>query len=509
MDERDEAEPRTSPPPAGTNLADLVSWQAARRPDREALVEPVVGERRALTWAELEAQVESLAAGLTGLGLVAGQRLGVLGENSAAWLISWLAALRAGLVVVPVNPDAAEGDIATLLEECGVHALLSADAPRTYPNVSTRPLTAAGLAEIAGDAAATPVVSPPDAEALAVLLSTAGTSGAPKIAMLSHRALLAAAAVDQPGVPGPEAVVLAAVPLCHAFGLTAVVTGWLAGGSRLVVAPGGREDLLEVIELEHVSELPLTPSLLHRLSLGLAPGPGERPAGRLGSLRRLLSGAAPLPAGLRRDLTERTGHRVEVGYGVTEAAGSVAATMGGELRGPAHVGRPLPGVEVRIGTGPDVGEPGPIWIRGDNLFSGYWPDASGGPDSDGWFDTGDVGYRTGTDLFLLDRVRELVVVNGFTVYPLEVEQVLTEQEGVRAAAAVGVPDPRSGERIVAFAVVDGLTADALAEHCAARLAPFKRPAEIVLVEELPRGVSGKVRRSQLRRRLAAPAGSPP
>ena len=128
---------------------------------------------------------------------------------------------------------------------------------------------------------------------------------------------------------------------------------------------------------------------------------------------------------------------MERGYGLTEASPGVTTTVGGEILGPFHVGRPLPGVDVRVGDGLDPSEPGEISVRGANLFSGYWPDGAGAPDEDGWFATGDIGFQTDGELFLVDRTREVVSVSGFTVYPSEIEQSIRQLAEVEAVAVVG------------------------------------------------------------------------
>jgi long-chain acyl-CoA synthetase len=161
----------------------------------------------------------------------------------------------------------------------------------------------------------------------------------------------------------------------------------------------------------------------------------------------------------------------------------------------------LPGVEVRIGGGSEPGEPGEIFIRGQNLFSGYWPSGDGGPDADGWFGTGDIGYITQGELFLVDRSRELIIVNGFNVYPAEVEEAISELAAVDSVAVVGRPDVRTGEQVVAFVTGSALTVEAVEAHCAVRLAKFKRPRLVRLVDELPRGATGKVQKGVLRHTL--------
>lgn len=144
-----------------------------------------------------------------------------------------------------------------------------------------------------------------------------------------------------------------------------------------------------------------------------------------------------------------------------------------------------------------------FWVRGDNLFSGYWPDGHDGVDQDGWFATGDIGYLDGGELFLVDRARELIIVSGFNVYPAEVEEVIREVAGVELVAVVGSSEDRVGELVIAF-VVGSATEEEIRQHCSVRLARFKQPAEIHRVEALPRGATGKIKKGALRRLLATP-----
>ncbi|MCW2811765.1 MAG: putative fatty-acid--CoA ligase [Friedmanniella sp.] len=501
---------------AATNVADLVHGHAVRRPDVEALVQPGP-PRRSLTWAELDERVSAVASGLAARGLVAGHRVGLLGPNSVELVVAYLAVLRAGFVAVPLNPQAGDAEVEQMLTDSGVRLLL-ATVPRPTA-VRQHPLTPEGLDALAA-AGRVPVSSPQDRESLAVLLYTAGTSGSPKAAMLTHRALLAhldhVAAV---GAMDADATVLTLLPLFHVFGLNAVLGSWALAGARLVVVEGYDEDFFPLLTREHVTHLPVAPALLSAIL-----NDDRRPA-RLDPVVSVVSGAAPLSPALRREFREATGLQVEQGYGLTEAAPGISATLprpgvgpdgdgpdAGDAAGPAeapaaegpgHVGRPLPGVQVRIGDGSEETEPAEIFVRGDNLFSGYWPDGAGGPGPDGWFGTGDIGFLDGGDLHLVDRARELVVVNGFNVYPAEVEEALRELPGVQAAAVVGRPDPRTGEQVVAFVVADGLSVEDITAHCALRLAKFKRPGLVRLLPELPRGATGKIRKGALRRSLEA------
>ncbi len=477
------------------NVADLVARQAERQPDGIALVQPGT-RRRTLTWAELDRQVDAVGSGLVGRGLVAGQRVGLLGGNDIEFVIAYFAALRVGLVAVPLDPQASPATVAERCAETGVRLLLSATELRVE-GVPRHPLTRSGLDQLAADRRAE-VDSPQDGEALAVLLYTAGTSSRPRAVMLTHRALLAH--LDQIasfGVLDTESALLVALPLHHVFALNAVLGAGVRCGASLVLASGFDEPerLLEVVVAEQISMLPVAPALLQRLL------DTEGSAEALRGLGSVFCGAAPLSVELRETFTARTGLRVDQGYGLTEAGPGVASTVGADLHGHGHVGRPLPGIEVRIGDGAEPSEPGEIAVRGPNLFSGYWPDGHGGPGADGWFATGDMGYQVDADLYLMDRVRELVEVHGFHVYPAEIEEAIAELAGVRAVAVLGVAGRQGSGEIVAFVAGEGLSVEGLDEHCAARLARFKRPGRIILVESLPHSATGTVAKGRLRRLL--------
>jgi long-chain acyl-CoA synthetase len=223
-------------------------------------------------------------------------------------------------------------------------------------------------------------------------------------------------------------------------------------------------------------------------------------------LRLAVSGAAPLPAAVMADLKAATGTVIYEGYGLTETAPVLTTTLCSPQPKPGSIGRPIPGVELRLvdETGLEVEEddPGEVVVRGDNVFSGYWPDGAGGRDAEGWFRTGDVAYADADgDLFLVDRVRDLILVSGFNVYPREVEDVIATHPQVAEVAVVGVPHPYTGETVRALVVPRpdaGLSADDVIAHAAARLARFKCPTSVEFVDELPHSATGKVAKGQLR-----------
>jgi long-chain acyl-CoA synthetase len=516
--------------PACDNLADLLRTQAAQRPDVVAISDA----HRRLTWSGLDTEVDRVAAGLTRLGLVAGYRVAISLGNRVEFVTSYLAALRAGLVAVPLNPASPTGDVVRVLADCGARvciceagtavpvrgavagladALAGADPELRERSVVPLVVVVDAPAlpgehhyqDLAGTEA--PIASPRDPEALAVLLYTSGTSDLPRAAMLTHRALLTN--IEQAAQTRTEAVrqddvVLGVLPLFHVFGLNVVLGQVLRKGARLVLAPRfDPAQVLDLVQRESVTNLPVAPPVLEAWA--------ERPdvRQRLSSVRQVLVGAAPMTVELASRFEASTGVQVHRGYGLTEAAPAVASTlMSAEVR-PGSVGRPLPGVELRIvedGADVDAGETGEVWVRGENLFSGYWPDGDQGPGEDGWYATGDVGFLDeGGDLFLVDRLKEILVVSGFSVYPSEIEDVIGEVEGVLDAAVIGAADPAAGAAVVAYVVPDpaaGLGEERLAEriraHCEQRLARFKQPRDLHVVPELPRSVTGRVAKGRLR-----------
>ena len=520
-----------------THLAELLTHAAEESPERVALVEAETGRR--MTWAELDAEVDRVADGLNAAGLVAGYRVVIALGNRVEFVTAYLGALRARLVAVPVNPRAATGELVRMIADCGARlvvadkstatlvraavagledALVGADEElrerTTVPKlvVSGAPTLPGELAYAdlgAGDTRPPHAAPPPsDPEALAVLLYTSGTSSRPRAAMLSHRALLAnidqAAAVDPPMLTGDD-VVFGVLPLFHVYGLNAVLGQVLRQRCRLVVVDGfDLEGSLEIIEDEAVSVVPVAPPVFAYWMA--VPDLRER----LSGVRLMLSGSAPLSTALVDSFVDRTGVEVHEGYGLTEAAPVVTSTLCSRTTKPGSVGAALPGISIRLvdeaGHPPEGEDPGEIHIRGDNLFSGYWPEGADGPDQDGWFATGDVGFLDADgDLFLVDRLKELVIVSGFNVYPVEVEDVVVEVDGVAEAAVIGAPDDETGERVVAYVrPVPGSTLteqeleQAIRQHCADRLARFKQPSEVHVVAELPHTVTGKVAKVRLR-----------
>jgi long-chain acyl-CoA synthetase len=497
-------------------VADLLTAAAEQHPDKVALVE---SGGRARTWGQLDDEVSRCANGFGAAGLVAGYRVMVAMGNRIEFVTSYLAALRAQTVAVPVNPRSSVDELNRMLADCGARMVLAdadtiaaiREAVAQLPADGVRPrVVVLGAPPETAERSWDDLVAAPgsvlpavrDPESLAALLYTSGTSGRPRAAMLSHRALLAnieqVAAVAPPMI-GADDVVLGVLPLFHVYGLNAVLGGVLRQCAKLVLLERFEpQAALDLIEDEACSVVPVAPPVFAYWL------PIEHLAERLGPVRLMLSGSAPLSPQVVARFRAATNIPVHEGYGLTEAAPVVTSTLCSAQVQPGSVGAALPGVSIRLvddhGREPEGDDPGEILISGDNLFSGYWPDGADGPDGAGWWATGDVGFLDADgDLFLVDRIKDLVIVSGFNVYPSEVEDVIAEVDGVQGAAVIGVADELTGEAVVAYVkgADPGLT-ERVREHCAKRLARFKQPSRIELVDELPLTVTGKVQKGRLR-----------
>jgi long-chain acyl-CoA synthetase len=518
-----------------TLVADLVALAAARDGDRDALVET---SGRRLTWADLDSEVDRVATGLGDAGVVAGQRVLLAMGNRAELVTTYLAALRAQLVAVPVNPRAKVEELAWMIADSGARLVVADSAavaevraagvlvrealagsrdvldddvvararePRLVV-VGSEPQSADELAfGVLRATEARPLLTRPDPETLACLLYTGSTVDLPRAAMLTHRALLAnveQTAAVRPAMVTPGDVVLGVLPLFHVYGLNAVLGSVLRQGATLVLVdhfdPRGT---LDVVAEHGVTVVPVAPAVFpHWLA-------SDDLATALAGVRLVASGSAPLARAVMEEFTARTGVPVHQGYGLTEAAPVVTSTLASTEPVPGSLGSALPGVGLRLvddhGLEPEAGDPGEVEVRGANLFSGYWPDGAEAPGPEGWWATGDVGYLDdGGDLFLVDRAAEVVVVAGFSVYPREVEAVIGQVPGVLEAAVIGVPDEATGHSVVAYVrAPDADTAavvEAVRARCDEALAAFKRPTRIEVVDELPTTLAGRVRKGELR-----------
>lgn len=497
---------------AVVNLATELLAAAERAPESIALDHD--GTRTG--YGALAESVRRLAGGFVALGVEPGARVAIVAANQPDFVTTYLATLWLGAVAVPLNPTSAPGELRHALEE--VEATLAVVGPAgrdvvTRSGATTRVLGAGCELQAAvspwsqvqaGDARG---ATDRDDDDLAVLLYTAGTAGRPKAAMLSHGNL--AANIDQVQAHPTlhveaDDVGLAVLPFFHIFGLnTGLGVSMSAGASQVLVTDfDPRSSLLRARETgcTLVAGVP---------AMWAAWCEADAPDDSLATVRAAFSGAAPLSPALAQRVRDRFGIELHEGYGLTEASPVVTSSGIDDRDRGATIGPPLPGVEVRLvdADGHDVlvGDPGEVWVRGPNVFSGYWHDDEATRrvlTDDGWLRTGDVAVA-GEDgwLSLVDRAKDLVIVSGFNVYPAEVEDVLRDHPRVAEAAVVGVDDDRTGEAVVAYVVpTSGATLDEaeLREFCTPRLARYKVPSVVEIVSELPRNLVGKVLRRALR-----------
>ena len=480
-------------------LHEILTFAATHAPADLALV--VAGERR--TFAELDDRVARLAGALAA-NAAPGDRVAVVADNCSAWVECYYGVPRAGLLLVPINQRLTPGEQADLLAAAeptvliGERARLDALAPlaAAFPSVQT----VAAVDEPGWDAMVTtspPLEPVPDQrdDDPAWLLFTSGTTGTPKGAVLSHRALVTAVVGAGFGRPiAPDDVFATAFPLCHVAGFN-VMVAHLHGRPAVVLGPFRADEFAEAVAADAVTTTSLAPTMLLALLDHL-----DATATELPSLRMVGYGAAPIPPAVLRRAEARLGVTFSESFGMTELAGAAA-----------YEGRPTPLVSFRI-VGPDMtdaspGEVGEIVVRGDQVTTGYWRDpvATAEAFTGGWFHTGDLGRWDDGLLRVVDRSKDVIITGGENVMSREVEDVLHDHPGVAAAAVVGVPDDYWGEAICAVVVPQPgaeLTPAELVAHVGERLAGFKRPKHVVFVEALPVNASGKIRKAELRR-LAA------
>ncbi|MFN2520905.1 MAG: long-chain fatty acid--CoA ligase [Candidatus Limnocylindria bacterium] len=506
------------------------------------------GRRR--SYGSLRARVDAFAAGLQGLGLRPGERVALVLPNCPQFLIAFFGTLRAGGVVVPCNPVYTAPEIRSQLADSGARTLVVLS--RLYPlakaarqgtavrdvivtNIKeemppvlraaftlTKERSGGHRAAFRADQGArsfrevlrtrarpTAVATAPSD--VAVLQYTGGTTGVPKGAMLSHRALVANALQSRAwftNLRDGQDAIMAVMPLFHVYGLTVVMNLAVQAAAALILEPEfdvGR--VLKDIQRHRPKLFPGAPRIYNAINASpLAESYDLR------SIEACISGSAPLHAETARRFRELTGGRLVEGYGLTEAAPVTHCNpiFGEGKQRDGSIGVPFPDVDARIvdtetGTRDcPLGERGELIVRGPQLMDGYHgqPEESAQTIRGGWLYTGDIATVDADGYFsIVDRKKELIIVSGFNVYPREVEERLAEHPAVLESAAIGVPHALRGEEVKAFVALHAgrtATADELMAFCREALAPFKVPRAIEFRDSLPKTIVGKV----LRRTLA-------
>jgi malonyl-CoA/methylmalonyl-CoA synthetase len=460
-----------------------------------------------LTFGEVDRRSRRLAAVLSRRGLRTGDRLGLYLGNRMEFIDLFLACLRLGVIIVPINVLYREREVAHIVTDAEPAAVVTTvEGAAVIPN-GTPAWNVDELARAADGESEVPRYSRLDGDTAAAIVYTSGTTGRSKGAVLTHNNFAANASilVTSWRMTADDRY-LAVLPLFHVHGLGNGVCSWLVSGCRM--------RLVERFELQKAPELfsefqPTVlfgvPTIYVRL-LEL----DEDAARRIGShLRLCVCGSAPLPARVMDAFRARFGQTILERYGMSETLMNIGNPYALERR-PGSVGVPFPGVSARIVT-PDGAEVaadtvGELEVRGPNVFAGYWrnPVATAAAFRDGWFRTGDLAQRSADGYYSLrGRGSDLIISGGFNIYPREIEELLLEQPGVREAVVVGVPDERRGEVPVAYLVSDAeVDEDALREACRRALASFKMPRAFLRVDALPRTALGKIQKHLLPARNA-------
>jgi acyl-CoA synthetase (AMP-forming)/AMP-acid ligase II len=490
----------------------IVRMHALATPDAPALME----DGRTLSYRQLQDEIDACAAWLRGLGVQPGERVMLASENCAAQVAALFAVASLDACFVNVNARLTAPELDAIRSHCGARVVLytaavstdaAAHAARAGAGACTHGELMASLHP--DDGIPEPVQTEPTASGSpAALVYTTGTTGRPKGVILSHCNLLFVADVSSRlrGL-APGDLAYGVLPVSHVYGLSSVLLGTLSAGACLRLAPRFTpRAMLDAIRKEKLSIVQGVPAMYARL-LELCRA-DEVQAPLASTLRFAYAGGSPLDPTLKAEVEALLGVPLHNGYGLTEAAPTVSQTRLDAPRADTSVGHPIPGVEVRI-AGPDgreaaEGEAGQLWVRGPNVMQGYYRDPEATRAvlrADGWLDTGDLARRAADGaLFIAGRSKELIIRSGFKVYPLEVETVLNAHPAVTQSAVVGRSLPDGNEEVVAFvqpATGSALAIEELQEWASARLAPYKRPARIVMMDSLPAAPSGKVLKHRL------------
>ncbi|MGV8883476.1 MAG: long-chain-fatty-acid--CoA ligase [Rhodoglobus sp.] len=539
------------------SLYDLVSASVSQYPDNVAL--EFFG--RETTYREMGEQIERAAEGLRLLGVQKGDTVALVLPNCPQHIVAFYAVLRLGGIVIEHNPLYTPRELRHQFEDHGarvviawnkvvatiqefpadvaVETIVSVDVTRAMPFL-TRSLLRLPISQAKESRAALttrvsgtipweellksePIAAhiiKPEAQDVALIQYTSGTTGHPKGATLSHQNLSTNAAQARawvPAVPRGTAVVYAVLPMFHAYGLTLCLTFAMSMGARLVLFPKFDPELvLKVIKKRPATFLPAVPPIYEKLTAA------AKDAGiSLQGIEIAISGAMPLSASVVEPWEAETGGTLVEGYGLSETSPVLMANPVGPTRRAGTVGLPLPNTEVRVvdpenpTVDREAGAEGELIVRGPQVFSGYWkkpeetaavfvPTSDDGAD---WYRTGDI-VTIDDDGFvrIVDRIKEMIIVGGFKIAPSEVEDMLRSHPDIADIAVVGIPDADGSEDVVAAVVLapgKKLDQESIRDFARANLTAYKVPRRVVAVDELPKSLIGKILRRKVRDELIA------
>ncbi len=478
------------------NLANILDGHDA---DRVAVID---GDT-SVTYGELRDWAAAVRRLLVDRGVGVDDRVAIPTGNEPMFIAAACGALGVGARVVPMKPTNPIPELERKLASIDpTIMLLCSHAAWTleHPDAVSCPIV--DMREVPRTTDDPPPVVERDPADVACMMLTSGVSGHAKVAMVSHGSLewaQQAVCEHAEGGMSSDDVVLCALPLAHIFGLNVVLFAAIRMGATVVMQTRfDVDDSLRLVQQHGITVLAGAPPMWRRWSMI------DAPDGTWDSVRLAVSGAAALPNEVFEAMRDRHGVAVEEGYGLTETCAVLTTSRGHDLK-PGSVGVPVAGIEMLLveddGTVVDAGDAGEIVVRGPGVFSGYYEDAEATDRSltaDGWFWTGDMGVLDDDGyLYIVDRIKDIIIVNGFNVYPAEVENILIEHPDVRGAVVVGGLHLDTGETVIAHVLGDVDTAE-LDAFAQARLSRYKCPTEYHLVEELPVAPTGKLIRRELR-----------
>jgi long-chain acyl-CoA synthetase len=482
-----------------TNLASILTRSARRYPNHPAIrLDDLV-----VTYAELDDLTARTAGWLRERGVQPGDRVGVMLPNVVAFPAFYFGVLRAGATVVPINPLLKSGEIEHYFDDSGAKLALvwatAADEAKMAAEATGTEIVVVDDDTMASTAGwpAIPDDLPRAEDDTAVILYTSGTTGTPKGAQLTHANLYRnCMAFNGLFDLSSTDVVMGCLPLFHAFGQSNGLNATIAAGASLTLVPRfNATAVLRLIERHRVTVFEGVPTMYVTL-LNTDAGVVDTT-----SLRMCISGGAALPVEVLRGFRKAFGAMILEGYGLSETSPTATFNRPEQTK-TGSIGVPIDGVELRLvnrdGSDTAPGETGEIAIRGHNVMKGYWnqPETTAAAIVDGWFRTGDLATRDDDGFyFIVDRKKDLIIRGGFNIYPREIEEVLYQHPAVREVAVIGVPHPTHGEEVAAairLRPARTATPEELRDYVKARVAPYKYPRHVWLVDALPHGPTGKI-----------------
>ena len=509
--------PTSGPAPRAGHVAELLHRTAAEVPEALAWRQ---GEQQ-VTYAELEDLVRRTAGHLRSLGVGPGDRVALLVPNTLVFPAVFYGTVWLGAVVVPLNPLStareleyylADSDARLLWALPGMDAGAQAAEAVGIPLVTTAP---DAVADFVAGAEPVAEMTPRTGDDAAVVIYTSGTTGRPKGAQLTHTNVRASAisTVESLTRLKREDTIFAVMPFFHVFGLSVVLNSAVyVGATMSVTSRFAPQEALDQIARDRVTVIPGVPTIHGALVSAVRARRAKGEPLDLSAVRFLISGGASLPVETLRAAEETWGVPLREGFGISEGSGAVSFNPVDRPGRPGTVGLPMEGIEFRLVTTEGVEVPegdtetaGELRMRGDVMMSGYLglPEATAAAfDDDGWLRTGDLARRDEEGYYVVvDRLKDVIIRGGYNVYPREVEEVLYEHPAVAEAAVVGLPDERFGEKVVAYVSLEAGTSVAdgeLLEFVRERLAAYKCPQSVTVMDGLPKNTTGKIMKHPLK-----------